>query len=140
MKRMQLQRFYGLHSNALALFLSVVDVYILCRVRHSENALKMLDSLPRLDDTASDNAPQPITDIPVLKGGSIRDKLFTHEDANNVHKLFGVFILAHFIFRFSKMVISRDPCGGLCTPNIFASIFIILGKPCMIWYNKHTIL
>jgi cytochrome b involved in lipid metabolism len=90
----------------------------------------------------------------------VRQKMFTKEDPG-VHKYLGIYVLGHFVYRYSKALSARDPTAGLGTatpltvtlcfllPHAILSLssFIfhvpaerIVGKP-MIWqeYRGHNV-
>jgi hypothetical protein len=90
----------------------------------------------------------------------IRQKLFTKEDPG-VHKYLGIYVLGHFLYRYSKALSTKDPTAGLgtSTPLPVMLLFLlphavlslssflfhvpaerIVGKP-MIWqeYRGHNV-
>jgi hypothetical protein len=124
-----------------------------------QNTIRMLET------TASTSSKCPVS-VPNIERKRPRwiQKLFTKEDPIGIHKFLGIFVLLHFVFRYTQMFFG-DPSAGLGTrlgkgPGILAALCLIphgllsmsslifhtvprervVGKP-MIWqeYRVHNI-
>jgi cytochrome b involved in lipid metabolism len=145
-------------------------------VAHSPKAYSMLSRFAIVDDadhgavsstvsTINSTAPEATTIPAHVKSVSRwRQKLFTKEDPRGIHKMLGVYVLLHFLYRFAHMYFG-DPSAGLGNrrgkgPGVFAALCLaphgllslsslifhtvprerIVGKP-MIWqeYRVHNV-
>ena len=75
---------------------------------HSKEAIAMLKDFA-ISPTATD--PVVAINATIDKRPRWRQKLFTKEDPIGIHKYFGVFVLLHFLFRFSQMYFGDISCG-----------------------------
>ncbi|KAI2499104.1 hypothetical protein MHU86_15374 [Fragilaria crotonensis] len=85
---------------------------------HSRAAYEMLKDFEVVTDsndqgTFNENDRQQSLDIPIKKA-RWRAKLFTKEDPIGIHKYAGVFVLLHYIFRYSQLYFG-DPSAGFGT-------------------------
>jgi cytochrome b involved in lipid metabolism len=147
-------------------------------VAHSPKAYSMLSKFAILVDAAdhgsvasadstTSSMDTSTTTIPAHVKSDVprwRQKLFTNEDPRGVHKILGVYVLLHFLYRFAHMYFG-DPSAGLGNrrgkgPGVFAALCLaphgllslsslifhtvprerIVGKP-MIWqeYRVHNV-
>jgi len=80
------------------------------RVKHSKHAHAMLRDFRVEPAHGLDDAAELVPTI--FEGGVGRlGKLFTHEDRFNVHKCLGVFVLLHYVYRYT-ISLTTDPSGG----------------------------
>jgi hypothetical protein len=79
---------------------------------HSVQAKAMLSQFVMLSEHNTNNESIAAVDLEQPAAAiSWRQKLFTKEDPNGLHKYLGLFCLGHFVFRFSQMLFGDWSCG-----------------------------
>eukprot|EP00967_Tisochrysis_lutea_P005261 scaffold6261_cov28-Tisochrysis_lutea.AAC.8 len=94
------------------------------RAGHSRHAHEMLANF-LVDPAEGGTAGAPASVVPKGGVGPFR-KLFTHEDRFNVHKSFGIFVLLHYIYRYT-LSLTFYPAAGYGAGQLRSSALIALG-------------